>query len=327
MRPTGAPPVKVTWGIDGQLLITSDDPAALNQLEELLARITPQVPEHFVIPLSPRASAFSVAANLRAYFKEEEKKDNANSRNVYFYENYGDTKQEDPLGKITKRRPIKFIDDWDTNTIIVVGATAKQLEMVKELMKIYDKSTPPDPQAGRHTRPVTLKYNKAKIVAEAVKEVFRELLSTKDRALQNPNEKKAPSMGTTIFYDAPSSSDTTEKRTQVTFNGRLSIGIDEHSNTLLVSTDGGDLMRRVMDLITALDEASKPARTQLKVVQLGAGMSDSVSRKALAKALQERLNPQQPNQQQQNQNQQNNPQNPNGAQNNGNGAVVPEGSE
>ncbi len=144
------------------------------------------------------------------------------------------------------------------------------------ISEVYDKANPVNPQSARMTVHYTLKFNKAKVVADAVKDVYRELLSSKDKALQNNgnNDKKPMSTGNTYIFGGDSDS-SEGKRTQVTFNGRLSVGVDEHSNTLLVSTDGQNLMENVMRLITALDESAKPSVTSMRVVQLGPGMTSN----------------------------------------------------
>ena len=67
-----------------------------------------------------------------------------------------------------------------------------------------------------------LKFSKAKAVADAVKDVYRDLLSANDKALQ-ANQKR-PERQVTYVFNAGDSG--TDQKTP-TFKGLLSIGVDE----------------------------------------------------------------------------------------------------
>ena len=76
-----------------------------------------------------------------------------------------------------------------------------------------------------------------------------------------------------------------EKKTQVNFKGKLSIGIDELSNTLVVSTEGQNLMDNVSRMIKALDDAARPVQATVKVLKVGGNLDSAEVRKAVARAL------------------------------------------
>ncbi|MDX1965175.1 MAG: secretin N-terminal domain-containing protein [Pirellulales bacterium] len=280
------PPVKLIWGYDNQLLISSTDPAALDLLEDLMLDLAPPRPDYKIFQLR-YASSFWVAKNLQDYFSEKEDDKNNNVRRVYFYDSE-ENKKTEAQRRLSKRRPLKFIDDLDTNTILVSGADPGQLRIIEELIKAYDKPDPVNSQSARVTTTIRLQYAKAQIVGDAVKDVYRDLLSSNDKALQNgggQQETKRPPGDTYIFNEGGEGSGE-EKRTQVSFKGKLSIGIDEYSNTLLISTEGENLMNAVLKLINSLDEAAKPMQTSMRVVQLGKGMDTDAARLALMRAIQ-----------------------------------------
>ena len=206
-----------------------------------------------------------VVLNLEEFFEEEDATDNRRRDRMYSYI-YGmpSSSQEDNR-RLSKRRPLKFISDLDTNTILVQGADPEQLKTIAELIKLYDVPEPVSSQKARVTKLFTIKYSKATIVAGVIKDAYRDLLSSNDRALQdaNRNKQQQPQRGgggmTIIspfgFGDEQSPADT---RTSARFEGKLSIGVDDVSNTLLVSTEGDSLMQMVSGMIEAIDEAAKP---------------------------------------------------------------------
>ena len=89
------------------------------------------------------------------------------------------------------------------------------------------------------------------------------------------------------------------------FSGRLSMGVDKITKTIIVSAEGEDLLKLVCEMITHLDEAAKPTGS-IEVIKLdganGAAMEKALM--ALAKANGKDVQNSDPNQQQQQPNQQ-----------------------
>jgi hypothetical protein len=304
------PPINVSVGANGELIITSPDTEALDLFEEMVNQIAPPRKEYKVFRLK-HASAFSVTLNLEEYFAlDEKKKDNDRYPYYFYYDDYG-SQNKDETRRLSKRRELKFIYDTDTNTIIVQGADPSQLRVIEELVHLYDTPEPMDSRAARMTTVFTLKYSKAKIVGETVKDVYRDLLSQNDKALQGGDQQKKEGANADRVYitNFGDSGEEDPRATQVKFKGKLSIGIDELSNTLVVSTEGENLMSNVERMIKALDEAAKPSMNMVQVMKLGRGM-DSDVRKAISRAFiqqQQQGTPQQPGAQQQGQNGQQQP--------------------
>ncbi len=279
-----APPVQVSVGPDGRLVISSQDTAALDLLEELLSQLAPQRKDFKVFPLK-YASSLWVKLNLQDYFKEEP--DDKNKRRNYYYFDYAPPQEKEKSYRLSQRKPLKFIDDLDTNTILVVGANAEQLKTIEELVRLWDTPPPSDTQSARLTSVIPIRYSKAETVAETVKEVYLDLLSSNDKALQKGRDDKRPSNQTTYIF-GESGGGEPDRRSQVSFKGKLSIGVDAISNTLLVSTEGQTLMENVSKMIEALDEAAKPV-SQVEVVTLKGNVNAEHVRKVLADMLGEKI--------------------------------------
>jgi len=274
------PPVQISVGPDGRLVISSQDTRALDLLEELMAQLAPPQPDFKIFQLK-YASSFWVRMNLEDYFKEEDDEEKGSRR--YYYYDYAPREKKDKTYRLSQRRPLKFIDDVDTNTILVVGADPEQLKTVEELVRLWDVPPPSDSESARLCTIFQVQYSKASIIAETVKEVYRDLLSSNDKALQGGKKDERRTSGTTYIFgdgdDEPSRS-----RTQVYFKGKLSIGVDDVTNTLLVSTEGQNLMENVTKMIEALDEAAKPV-ADVQVVTLKGGMNAERVREVLDELL------------------------------------------
>ena len=287
--PAGAsrPPVSVSLGPDGRLVITSQDTAALDLLEEVIAQLAPPARDYEVFRIK-HADAYWVMKNLEDFFKEEEDEKQPRSPFFYYYD-YPPPKKEQPRYRLSKRRKLKFIYDLDTNSILVQGADPQQLKTIRDLIEVYDQVTPSDAQTARLSATFPIRYSKAEVIAEAVKDVYRDLLSANDKALaQNPEQRNRS--GNQMTYMFGEGDTGAPERTQATFKGKLSIGVDALTNTLIVSAEGETLLKNVGEMIKTLDEAARPLST-VSVVPLKGNVNPEQVRKLLAKVLAESSTP------------------------------------
>lgn len=302
VRPSAPPPVSISVAPDGRLVIFSQDTQALDMLEELIDQVAPPRKDYRIYKLK-HADSFWVRKNLEDFFDESDEKSSENSRRVYYYDYYSPPSDKTkPRGRLSQRKKLKLIDDLDTNSILVQGADADQLRTIEDLIRIYDQPQQADSSAARVSNVIQIKYSKAQTIAEAVKDVYRDLLSSNDKALasNNPEQKnRMPTAGTTyiINEEGAGGGGGEKERTRVTFKGKLSIGVDEVTNTLLVSTEGENLMRNVTEMIQSLDEAAKPL-SSVSVVTLRGSSNATRVRDVLNRLLLEAKQPPKPNGQQ-----------------------------
>jgi type II secretory pathway component GspD/PulD (secretin) len=278
--PSDPPPVSITVGPQG-LVITSADPAALDQLEELVATIRPAKPSFKIFTLR-HTFAEDIADLLDDVFKEEKKsRSDRASQMMDMMWNGASPQQGSARASLSKRKPLKFVPDKITNTILVQGADANQLAEVGWLIDQWDRVEPPDSNSVRRTQIIPLRYAQAKVVAETVKDVFRDLLSPNDKALigSNPQPQQQPQQnnerGSGSFFDSMMMSFLAAESDAADvprFKGMLSIGIDDRSNTLIVSAPQ-ILLDEVSDMVAALDNKAALTRPVVEVMQLsGPGM-------------------------------------------------------
>ncbi len=297
------PPIRIRRGPDGKLILESQDTAALDQLEDLMREAAPPKRDYKVFYLKyPTTWAYSVELSLKDFFEEEKKKSGSNY-NPYFGFRMGGGDEKDSTRRLSKRKALKFISDSDSGTIIVQGATPEQLKVVEELINIYDQPVAGDGKQVRKTQVFTLKYSKATVLAEAIKDVYRDLLSATDKALQSnqPGKEgqKPPERNYTFIYGGSEGEDKGKnKETPVKFKGLISVGVDDISNTIIISAPES-LLENISQLIDQLDRAARPTNS-VQVVKLDGKVNATELQKRLSKIF---TKPQQPRQQQQKPNQ------------------------
>jgi type II secretory pathway component GspD/PulD (secretin) len=275
------PPVTLSVDADGKITISSDDTEALDRLQELAAELsTPRKEYHFF--RLKYAWAYGVAQSLEEFFKDDNESKQKVRRPWYWddYDSSNDSSDDDR--RLSKRRKLKFLSDSDTNSILVQGADAAQLATISELIKIFDQKPPKDTGTERKTEIFRLRFAKAGDVADAVKDVYRDLLSSNDKALTNNQQQQRGGGPRMFLYDYGDDSSGKSEQKTPKFKGLLSIGKDDTSNTLVVSAPAS-LFDQISKLIVDLDEAA--ADNTVRVVKVGRGISAARMQEVLNSVL------------------------------------------
>ena len=187
------PPIKITINSEGQIIIASEDTAALDQLQDLIEQLSPSRPEYHYFKLR-YISAFDVVINLEKYFEDDLKEEDDDS----YWSRYQPKAAPAPM-TLGKRPPLRFIDDDITNTVIVANASSSQLKTITEIIKMYDQPPVKEDYLPRKTEVIPVKYSRAADIAVSLKDVYRDLLSSKDKAFQD-KEGKQTSIGRSRGY-------------------------------------------------------------------------------------------------------------------------------
>jgi len=248
-------PVKISVTPDGKLIVSSKDPQALAEMEDLISQIAAPRRSFKVFRLEYATPSW-VTLNLKDFFKTDEE-----TKSTLEYSPYWGIMPSEKKVKgnrtLSKRRQPQFISDNFTSTILVRDADAKQLQTIEDLIKIYDVPEPADSRSMRVTTIFRLEHARATSVAAAVKDVFRDLLSSNDKALEkdDKNGQRQGSGGLVTFLPGGGKKDGEDEEEPIRFKGLLSIGIDDSSNTLIVSS-AGTLMDTISEMIESLDKAA-----------------------------------------------------------------------
>lgn len=299
-------PIQISFDERGNLVLAGDDTEALSRLEQLMIDNAPPQRNYEVYYIKNSRPSW-IEMNLKDYYKEDkEKKNDSNDafRWIFGIDGPSEKKNEDP--QLGKKRKLKFLSDNDTNSLIVIGADDVQLKTIEELIRLWDVPEKTNKQKLRYSKLMHVEFSNAEVIVEAIKEAYRDLLSTNDKAFEKEkaggggggagaSESKRGSSSDSIFNGGMNYS----------FSGRLSMGVDKITKTIIVSAEGEDLLKLVCEMITQLDEAAKPTGS-IEVIKLdganGAAMEKALM--ALAKANGKDVQNSDPNQQQQQPNQQ-----------------------
>lgn len=152
--------------------------------------------------------------------------------------------------------------------------------LIEELINLYDQPLPSDAQSVRKQETIQLEYSKAEVVADTVKDVYRDLLSTNDKAFAGKGDRDQ-NRGFSITFDTEDEKKKEQKTPK--FKGSLSMGVDELSNSIVLSAPAY-LFEQVKKMILDLDQAAAPA-SQMRVIKLGPGLRGPEFRRQLLEAL------------------------------------------
>lgn len=282
------PPITITITEDGRMLVSSADTVALDRFEQFVGEVSPPTQRYKIFPIK-YVDVFDVYLNLKEFYEEELK-----GENEAILDWWGDVRSsEKKSGSLLSKRPkLRLIWDPPSNSILVANASSRQLTEIEDLIKAYDKPTADDATTERVTQPIKIKYSRASTIVAAVKEVFRDLLSSKDKEFDAAKEGKGGSTGssgsgvTILSYSRNSGSSNDTKRSapvKVGFQGALSLGADDVSNIVLVSAQR-EVFEGVVEMIEQLDEESAP-RTTVQVHRVAGNVGAESLQKALEKAV------------------------------------------
>jgi type II secretory pathway component GspD/PulD (secretin) len=285
--PSRRPPVTVTITEDGRILVASEDTEALDKLEKFAGAVLPQTQRYKIFHIK-HANVFDVYLNLKEFYEEELKGDS-----TAILDWWGDVRTQDKKGDslLSKRPTLRLIWDPASDTILVANASARQLAEIESLINEYDQPAPDDATTERVTQPVKIQYSRASTIATAVKEVYRDLLSSKDKEFDQKDGKGGGSSsggsGVTILsYSRNNSSSDGAKKSapvKVGFQGALSLGADDVSNIVLVSAQK-EVFDGVVEMIRQLDEEAAP-KTTVQVHRITGNIRAENLQKALDEAV------------------------------------------
>ncbi len=276
-------PIRIEIDASGNLVLISPDTEALDRLENMMLQIAPPKRPYQVFHIE-HASAFWMRLNLEDYFEDEDA-DDSDPLGLWILGMSGLGGGDNSPSGLGKGAKLRFIDDPDTNTLVVSGATTDQLQTIAELIELWDVPEPVNKRKTRFTKLVNISYGRAEQIAETIKDAYRDLLSSNDKAFAQgrPNGAGDGAGGGRNNSQAAKSRDGEGSGLQsesgqdgggadFSFKGKLSLGVDRVGNTLLVSAEGEPLMDLVVDMIKQLDDAARP-QGEVQVMELPGGIS------------------------------------------------------
>lgn len=285
---SGDAPITITVAPDGKLMISSTDTAALDRMEQLIEQLSPPQ-RRFKVYQIKFISALDMYLDLKGFFKDDLEKEASGYTRDWFGFMVPKGGEEKNATGLAKRR--KLMLDWDppSNSVIVANASPSQLAEVEQMIAEFDKPPRKDSVEKRTTKAVKIKYSRPSVIAAAVKEVYRDLLSSRDKEFASGDQKDKKTTAervTVINYGGGGSSGDDDQRSssvKVGFDGALSLGADDVSGVLIVSAQQA-IFADIERMVHELDEEAAPKNT-VAVHQISGFVSPDALQKALDKAV------------------------------------------
>ena len=275
------PPIIIERNAQGKLVIRSEDAEALEMFEELMRTMAPTQEDWISFRLK-HVSAYWMKLQLEDFFKD----DDGGPQYVFWdYWDYQRSQGDKSPPGLGEERKMRFIDDG-VSTLVVRNASAKQLATVKRLIDLYDVTEPPNKNSARYKKIIQIKYSKARTIENTLKEAFRDLLSSNDKAFENQNRGDEDKGNSRRFYGfgfgMGDDDDSGGLGSGSTFKGKLSFGVDESTNILIVTAQGKPLLELVIEMVEELDKAAVPS-DDTRIVTLPPNLTSAAVRESLAR--------------------------------------------
>lgn len=266
-----AAPVGIT-SLNGNLILSSQDEAALDRLEQLIERLYETMPNKasWTVFYLRSSDATATAAMLEQLFPASSvARVNASSSGGLFGSLGGGISSisnsiMDASGLTsltTGPQILRIIPDLRTNSLFVTGPP-EQVRDVEQVLKVLDGTDLPGSLRDRVPRFIPVEYADVNEVAQIVRDVYKDYMedpnaggNERGRGGDNPF---AMMMGGRRNDDRNNNAPTAVK---------LTVGVDTRTSQLIVSSDDA-VFQQIEDLVANLDESARAANRTVRVIQL-----------------------------------------------------------
>jgi hypothetical protein len=215
-----AAPVRVIMGDDGDMVIVSRDPVAADTAKQFVEHIVPDKADVHVIQLQ-HAQATSVKSQLDTLLEHT---------------------RADDSSALSTQPPLRIDSDVRTNRLLIQHASPRQMRLINEMVPQLDRPEQENERLVRQQRIYHAKRKRASEIANVVKEVYRDLLSSSDQVFagRDTHQQFGYSRALAATTKSPE------------YQGLLSVGVDDVGNTLILSAPTY-LMEEVIRLVILVD--------------------------------------------------------------------------
>ena len=194
---------------------------------------------------------------------------------------------DSPRGDAAKTRPVrpapKLITDEDSGSILLIDAAPDQVKMAEELIALYDTPEAQETPVVRVTRLVQVQHGQVRPIADTLRDVYRDLLSSSDAASSSSTSGRRKKLLDPL-YSLLNSRGEQVGTPPVKYRGQLAIGIDEYSSSIVISAPE-ELANSVAETVEALDQAALATRPRVQIYKMRKGVETSEVQRKLLQAL------------------------------------------
>lgn len=152
-----------------------------------------------------------------------------------------------------------IVPDLRLNALIVRAPPA-QLETIEQLLQILDQEDPPEANVARRPRLIPVQHSRAADIAAVLRQVYQDRLVT-------AAGQRQPSPEEFFRMLRGGRGSRQSNRDQAAETDRMAIGVDERTNSLVISAPQA-LFEEVEPLVLTLDQATEETNQAVRVVTL-----------------------------------------------------------
>ena len=266
-----APPVGMTI-IGNELVITSEDPKELDQLEELITTLVSAFPQRtrWTVFYLKTADATETAQMLERLFPQSSVTASPAGNDGLFgnltsgLSNLGRgmmnaTGLNQTLGGAQN---LRIITDVRANALFVTGPP-EIIRDVEYMLELLDTSELPGSNRDRLPRSIPVVYADVDEVAEIIESVFKDSMTPEQQ--QQGGQEFNPLAA--MFGGRGGGGRGNNNQSSKSHGVELSIGVDKRTSHLIVSCNE-TMFRRVEMMVKAIDERAKDANRTVRIVAL-----------------------------------------------------------
>ncbi|MCA9064905.1 MAG: hypothetical protein KDA96_17655 [Planctomycetaceae bacterium] len=244
-----------------ELILTSNDEAALDRMEELLDFLQQTIPyrTEWTVFYLQVADATETAAMLEELFPNSSVSTSSTTSGGFSLGNMfrpiTDTVSDlSGLGGLSSPQTLRIIPDTRSNSLFVTGPKSV-LADVENVLQVLDSNEIPESLRDMQPRAIVVEHADIDEVGNIVKEIFKPYTEVqgggRNQQQQNP------------FAALMGGGGGRNEAQQV----RMTISVDRQNSSLIVSSSE-DLFMKVEDLVNSLDETARTSNRSVRVLQL-----------------------------------------------------------
>jgi hypothetical protein len=243
-----------------ELILSSSDEAALDRMEEMLDALQQSLPNRvtWTVFYLQAADATETATMLEQIFPASSVTNSAANSGFSISGMFRPV--TDTVSSLTgisglqnSPQTLRIIPDIRSNSLFVSGPEML-IRDVEEVLKVLDASDLPESLREMQPRMIEVRYADIEEVAKIVNDVFKPYIEAPAAARQQNNPFAALMGGG-------------GKGGNESAQVRMTVGVDMQTSSLIVSSSES-LFTQVQELVGSLDDASRSANRQVRVVQL-----------------------------------------------------------
>ena len=285
-RSAGGGEIRVTTE-GGKLVLSGDDLEALDRLEGFLQQVIESAPDNktrWTVYYLRAADATETATMLGALFPQGSVTQTATQSGGLFGNLTGGLSSLGgsllDMSGMSKSQPLRIIPELRSNALFISGPSEQVTEIMAAL-EVLDTNELPESAKDRVPRMIPVQVADVTEVASIIREVYKEQM---DPVGGNPLAALARGGGGGGGFNPLAmmlGGGQPQGRQQRGI--QLTLGIDERTNTLIVSSSE-QLFRQVEQLVQAIDQSAREANSTVRVVTLNSS-NTAVAGQALSSLL------------------------------------------